>query len=295
MKKILITGGTGLLGKALVEESHYNILATYVGDYVVPDSDRIKYHKLDILDRDGYERAYEAYRPDVTVHAASIGSPDYAEKNKKYTWDINVLGTQMIISCCEKYGSKLIYISSNGIYDGEHAPYKEDDAARPVNYYGETKLAGEKVTRAAPIVSAIVRPILMYGWHYPFERSNIVTMSLAKLRKGEMVYAYDDVYSNALYANSCAEAIVRIIEDDKYETFNLAGAQRSSIYGLLVAAAEVFGLDKTKVKPVKQGYFNELVPRPKDTSYVTDKMNKVLGLKPLSLKEGLQMMKERGK
>lgn len=292
--QIFITGGTGLLGKALIENRSNNdeIVATYLGDYTMEGCEGVKYIQLDIRDSEGCIRIFRDFKPEIVIHTASIGSPDYAEKNRIETKDINVKGTQTILSICEQFCTKFIYISSNGIYDGERAPYGEESKAEPINYYGEVKLQAEEVTKQAKTQQAIVRPILMYGWNYPFERSNIVTQAILKLQKGEAMNAYDDVYANPLFNYSCAMAIWYIIKKEKYDVFNIAGSERVSIYQLLRKVAEIFNLDGNLIKPVQQGFFNELVKRPKDTSFKTDKMEKELGLKPLSLDEGLHLMKE---
>lgn len=291
--KVLITGGTGLLGKALIETSAEDeLLATYVGEYDLSNTGgRLRFVKLDVLDVDGYSRLFQDFVPDVVIHTASIGSPDYAEKNRALTWEINVGGTRNIIRLCEKHRSKFIFISSNGIYDGDHAPYAEDSPALPINYYGEVKLEGESLTKAADTTTAIIRPILMYGWNNVFERSNIVTMAIDKLRKGEALSVYDDVFSNPLFSLSCAEAIWKVIRLGRFETFNISGAERVSIYQLITKAAELFGLDQNMVRPVRQGFFNELVKRPVDTTFNSGKMVDVLGVRPLSLEEGFRIMK----
>lgn len=292
--KILITGGTGLLGKALIEtvDSNYEIVATYLGNYDVEDTHQVKYTKLDTRDKAGYEYLFRDFKPKVVIHTASIGSPDYAEKNKELTWEVNVGGTQNILFICERFDAKFIYISSNGIYDGNKAPYGEKDEAKPINYYGQTKLEGERIVQKARIPYAMVRPILMYGWPHSFERGNIVTFALSKLEQCEVVNAYGDVYLNPLFNHSCAEAIWKIVKEEKYDVFNIAGAERVTIYKLIQEAAYVFKLNLDLIKPVQQGFFNELVKRPSDTSYKTEKMEKELGIKPLSLKEGLRIMRE---
>lgn len=293
MMRILITGGTGLLGKALIEKClvPVDIVATYVGNYEISNTDTVRYVNLDVLDESGYAKLFEDFKPEVLIHTASIGSPDYAEKNKDITWKINVSGTKNLVSLCEKFNTKLIFISSNGIYDGNNAPYAENDLANPVNYYGETKLEGEEVIKKFNITYAILRPNLMYGWNHSFERPNIVTLALSKLLKNEKVFAYDDVRTNALFSGSCAEAVWKVIKENKYDTFNIAGNEIVSIYTLLKKTAEIFELDASLIEPVKQGYFNELVSRPKDTSYRTDKMEKILKVKPLSLSDGLKIMR----
>jgi len=224
-----------------------------------------------------------------------MNSPDYVEKNSNEAWEISVGGTQNILDACEKFGAKFIYISSNAIYDGSKAPYREEDAARPVNYYGQIKLEGEEITKKAKVVWAIVRPILMYGWNYTFERPNIITIGIAKLRKKEKFFVYDDVYYSPLYYYSCAEAIWTIIEKNKFRIFNIGGKDRLSVYELMKKAAQVFDLDGNLLMPVQQGFFKELVKRPRDTSYNTAKMESVLGLKPLKADEGLELMRREEK
>jgi len=291
--RVLITGGTGLLGKALLYDcnNQIEIIATYVGNYSMQDSGQIKYLQLDVRDKAGYMDLFKKFRPDTTVHTAGIGSPDFAENNRELVRDINLNGTGNILDMCNKFNSKFIFISSNGIYDGQKAPYSEEDNAEPVNYYGEVKLQGEEITKKAKVPFAIVRPILMYGWQYPFERSNIVTQSILKLQNQEVVHAYDDVYAKPLLNHSCAKAVWKIIEENKYGVYNIAGADRVNIYQLITKTAEIFNLNKSLILPVQQGYFNELTKRPRDTSFKTDRMEKELGIEPLALDEGLSMMK----
>lgn len=292
--RILITGGTGLLGRALVSsaENNHEIVCTYVGDYEILNTPQIIYKKLDMCDREGYFHLFRDFKPEVTIHTAGVNKPDYVESNNKEAWKTNVGGTQNVISACEEFNSKFIYISSNAIYNGDSAPYREEDNADPVNYYGKIKLACEEITKESDTIWAIVRPILMYGWNYAFERPNIVTAGISRLRKREKFFVYDDVYYTPLYHRCCAEAIWKMIENNKFEIFNIGGKDSASIYELLKEVVRVFELDGNLLIPVQQGFFKELVKRPKDTSYNTAKMENVLGLKPLEIKRGLELMRQ---
>lgn len=282
-----------MLGKALIETKECSsfIVATYQGNYKMNDTAQIKYVKRDIIDKDGYKKLFEEVKPEVVIHTASIGSPDYSEQHQEETWQVNVGGTINICELCNDFEASLVYISSNGIYDGNNAPYSEASEAIPINYYGKVKLEGENIVKIIKKPCAIVRPILMYGWNYPHERQNIITIALSKLQRGEDMYAYEDVFSNPLLATGCAQAIWTIIMKEEYDVYNIAGKDVVSIYEFVCKAAEIFGLNKNLIKPVTQGFFNELVKRPSNTSYRTDKMEAKLELKPLSLFEGLQIMK----
>ena len=295
--RVLITGGTGLLGKSLIETAKkgLEIIATHLGKCTLKDTVCVKYKILDICDTKANAALYKHFRPDVTIHAAGVGSPDYAERHKEEARAINIGGTQNIVGNCGKFRSDLVYISSNGIYDGSAAPYCEDDEARPINYYGQIKLEGENISRKSTVPSSIVRPMLLYGWNHINGRQNIVTYALSRLEKGEEVYVYNDVFANPIFAPACAAAIWKIIKEKRYETFNIAGKETVSIYRLIKYVAETFGFDPNLVIPVQQGFFNELVKRPKDTSFDTAKMCDVLGLNPASVEDGLLLMKKTRK
>lgn len=291
---ILITGGTGLLGKAIINTMRpgINIASTFDGAYSVDNTDIVKHLKVNILDKKSYIDLALSFKPEYIIHCASIGSPDFAELNKDLTWNVNVAGTSNIVDVCNSVGAKLIYISSNGLYSGDSPPYSEDSPANPINFYGMTKLEGEKISKTATNGCVIVRPILMYGWNNSFERKNIVTSSLEKLRRNEIVYAYNDVFVSPLYSEQCASAIWNIITNNIAGDFNIGGAERASIYDLLLKTAKIFGLNQDLVIPVQQGFFKELVKRPRDTSFSTLKMEKMLGIKPLTLEQGLSLMKK---
>jgi dTDP-4-dehydrorhamnose reductase len=295
--KVLITGGTGLLGRNLIETmpSSCEATATYLGDYQMRSTPVVQYQKLDIRDKEGYARLFQEFNPEIVIHTASIGSPDYAEKNKTETQEINIGGTQNIIANCERFKAKFIFVSSNGIYDGDNAPYAEEDEAMPVNYYGQIKLEGERISKNAAVPFAIVRPILMYGWNNPHERDNIITSSLKKLKQREVVYVYEDVFYNPVPARFCAQAIWKIIQTGKFDTFNIGGRDIVSVYEFVQSATKIFDLDLNLVQPIKQEFLKELVKRPKNTSYQTKKMENILGLVPLSIKEGLEIMREEGR
>jgi dTDP-4-dehydrorhamnose reductase len=132
----------------------------------------------------------------------------------------------------------------------------------------------------------------MYGWNNAYERKNILTMTLEKLTNNEKVYAYEDVYSNPLYSVQCAQVIWKIIEMNLTGDFNVGGAETVTICDFLRTAAKVFGQNQELIVPVRQGYFSELVKRPRDTSLATNKIEDILGIKPLTLEQGLSMMKK---
>ena len=291
--KILITGGTGLLGTALLQSgrsSNFEITATYCRSQC-PVLSSITFARLDVSDSDNVMRLFDQVQPEVVIHAASIGSVDYAEQHRDETWAVNVDGTRNIAEACRRYGARLVFISSNAVFDGERPFYSEEDAVCPINYYGELKVEGERVVQTLVEDPAIVRPILMYGWPNVGQRGNMVTFWLEKFEQGELVHAVNDVWSKPLQVENCAMVCWEVILQGGKGIYHVAGADHVSLYEYAIHVANSFGADPDLVKSVSSSFFPQLVTRPIDTSFMTDKMESVLGVQPIGLIEGLNRMK----
>jgi len=292
---ILITGGTGLLGKALLSTVPREVqpAATYYGEPPPNRDVTLPFCPLDIRDVDAVARLFDEFRPNVVIHTASIGSVDYAEQHREEAWAVNVSGTRNVAEACRRHGAKLVFISSNAVFDGQHPPYAEEDVLCPLNYYGELKVAGEQVVQETLDDAAIVRPIVMYGWPNPGERGNLVTYWLDRLGRGEQIRAVDDVWSKPLQVENCAEVCWAIVAQDRVDVYHAAGADRVSLYEFALQVTQTFGFDADRIIPVPSSHFPQMAIRPKETSFVTDKMERVLGVRPVGLVEGLRRLKAR--
>lgn len=292
-KIVLITGSAGLLGTALLQRIPENIRVapTYFTNpqlNVHPDTTT---YKLDITNEENVLSVFKNVKPTYVIHASSLGNVDYCETHREEAYKINVVGTKNIIKGCEKYGSKLIFISSNAVFDGLHAPYDEDSLVLPVNYYGETKAIGEDLVSDSGLQYAIVRLVLMYGWNNPSERQNPVTWLLDKLRQGEHIKLVDDTYTNPILNTQAALAVWSIIDKNKTGIFHIAGKDRVNRYEFGISVAEIFGFKTELIQKVDSSYFKGIANRMPDTTYITKRMENELMLKPLQLIDGLRYMK----
>ncbi len=292
-QRILITGGTGLLGHALLAAAPggAQLYGTYLPGKAPTTPMPCPFFSLDVRDKGRVAQVFEQTQPDLVIHTASIGSVDYAEQHREESWAVNVGGTQNVGEMCQRYHAKLIFISSNAVFDGDHPFYAEHAPVNPVNYYGRLKVEGEQWVQASGLDTAIIRPILMFGWNLPVERGNWVTAWIERLSRGERVKVVDDTKSKPLYAPSCAEVIWEVVRRNRSGIYHVAGADHITLYDLALKTAEVFGLDPTLIDPVPSSFFPEIAPRPRDTSFDTTKMEQDLGILPWSVKAGLEHMK----
>jgi dTDP-4-dehydrorhamnose reductase len=270
-KKILITGGTGLLGVALQRSAPQDIqgFSIYFPERSLPLPLPFPIRAADVSDRREMQAVFEWAQPEVVIHTAAIGSVDYAEKNRDETRKVNRGGTEIVVELCQIFKSRLIYISSNAIFDGRTPFYSETAPLKPINYYGQLKVEAERAVRESSILWAIVRPILMYGWPYPGERDNPVVWWVRSLENGQPIKVVDNVLSKPLPAWSCAEAVWAVIRQNRTGIYHVAGRDHISLYS----------------------YFPEIAPRPQDTSFDTTKMETELEVKPVGVRDGLLKMK----
>jgi len=290
--KVLITGGKGLLGSSLIKTGNKtnHLLWTYFKNPPKTHNNNAVY--LDLNNYKGIETVFSDFKPDIVIHTAGNGNVDWCEKNKDQAYTINVSGTKNIVLACRKYNSKIIYISSNAVFDGTSAPYNESSLPNPINFYGHTKIICEHTVKAFMPDHVIVRPILMYGWDSEGERSNPTTWLIKMLKENKTVKMVDDIYVNPLYAVDCANIIWKIIEKNKKGTFHLGGRDCINRYEMAIQTARVFGLDERLIEPVKNDYFKDIAPRPFNTCYDTTKMQKELGIKPGVFIDCLTLMKK---
>jgi dTDP-4-dehydrorhamnose reductase len=292
VKRILITGGTGLLGVALQRSAPLGLegFSLYFPERPLPVPLPFALRAADVSDPAQMQAVFAWAKPDVVIHAAAIGSVDFAEQNRDATRKVNVGGTEVVVKLCQTFQSRLIYISSNAVFDGRTPLYSETAPVNPINYYGQLKVEAENLVQAGGIPWAIVRPILLYGWPYPGERDNPVVWWVNSLENRKPIKVVDNVWSKPLPAWSVAEVIWAIIQQNRTGIYHAAGRDHLSLYQFALLTAAVFGLDAGMITPVPDSYFPEIAPRPQDTSFDTTKMETELGLKTVAVREGLEQM-----
>lgn len=287
--KVLITGGSSLLGKALLETApnHIETEATWYTNYVLPGMLR-----LDITDDRQVKYVLSNIRPNIIIHCAGIAAVDYSELYVQETRISNVIGTKNIIDAAKLLKAKLVYISTNAVFDGENAPYSETDERQPVSLYGKIKKEVEDVITANMVDYLIVRPILLFGWPWPGGRQNWVTRVIQSLERGLSMKMVDDTVSQPFYAKSCAEAIWKLLAQDSRGVFHLGGPETMSLYDLAMKTAQSFGLDDSLISRASSADFKTLAPRPRDTHFCLDKA-KDLGIELMTVEAGLLDMQQQ--
>ena len=287
-KRLLVTGASGLLGNKIVAlaESDYLVTPTDITEPLHPNA-----VKADITDSDGVSHLFRKLGPDIVIHTASETNVDKCETEKERAWKINVEGTRNIAEACQKTNAKLICISTDYVFDGEKGFYDEEDKPNPINYYGLTKLEGEKqVTRHCKNY-AILRTSVLYGRH-PWKQ-DFATWIINKLKQNQEITVVDDHYNTPTLADNLAKMALEVGARDLQGIFHASGCERISRYEFARRIAKTFDLETGLIKPIKMRELTAwIAKRPKDSSLSTEKVRKQLKIKPLNINEGLSKLKQ---
>ena len=284
--KILLIGGSGLFGQAfidLVEKTSYEIYATYNRNPL----DFENAFQIDITDAIKVKQFIEKIKPDVIIHAAAFTNVDRCEIEKEKAYEINAKATENIAKVAKEINAKLIYISTDYVFDGKKGMYKEEDETNPVNYYGVTKLEGEKAVIKNCSDFIIARTSVIYGAN----KKNFATWAIEELRKDNQIKIITDQWVSPTLNRDLAEQIYKLIEKDERGIFHAAGGERVSRYDFVIKLAEVFGFDKKLVIPVISENMGWIAKRPRDSSLDVSKISNIKA--PYKLREALYLLKKR--
>lgn len=258
--KILVTGATGQLGHDVAEE-----LAKRGHEPIgVGSAD------MDITSEEQVRKIFDRVRPEAVVHCAAYTAVDRAEDEPELCRRINAEGTRRIARFCREYGCKLLYISTEYVFEGEgERPWEPDDTPNPLNVYGQSKYEGEQAVQECLDKYFIVRISWVFGLH----GGNFVRTMLRLGRERGAVKVVDDQIGSPTYTRDLSILLADMAESEKYGIYHASNEGFCSWYEF---AAEIFrkaGL-RVDVTPVDSGSFPTKARRPHNSRMNKDKIVK---------------------
>ena len=194
-----------------------------------------------------------------------MASVDACEDQPQLAREINYDATCQLTNLSEKLKSRLIFISSDVVFDGIKGDYREEDQPRPMNIYAQMKRDSEKYILQNHRNAVIIRPALFYGVALGGRRSFTETM-LAQLRAGKNITTFTDQYRTPIPVNDLARAIWEVVQHDYQGILHLGGTQKVNRYEVGIMLCDLFQLNKELLIPVKSAEVQLKTPRPLDCS-----------------------------
>ena len=278
MRPILVTGASGKLGayvvRRLVEQDRPVVAWSGSASGEVCG---VPLRPVDLSNMHETRSAFSEAGPSATIHCAALSaigdcyrSPEKAEK-------INVQATALLGELAER----IVYTSTDLVFDGRNAPYSEEDKAAPLSVYGRTKLAGEQALHGRSL-AAVVRVSLMFGPGL-LGSGGFFEQQYRALQAGESLSLFHDEWRTPLALRDAADGLVEIMDSDFQGTLHLGGPQRLSRAEMGLVLARHLQAEEGLVRTVSQDSIDFPEPRPSDVSLNSQLARELFGWNPTSV------------
>lgn len=289
--KILITGSNGLLGQKLLHSisiSKNDLHGCDLAESTLVEEIDFNYFKHDLTEPKKTIEKIKLIQPEVIIHTAAMTDVDQCEVDREQCWKINVKATESVLKGAARIQAKLIFISSDYVFNGKNGPYDEDDLPDPIGYYGKSKLAAENIIRGSNIDWAILRTIVLYGTGKTI-RSCFVTWLLKKLRAGEKVNIVNDQWGNTTIVDDLCSGIKRVIKLNVSGILHIGGRDFMTRYEFARRIADYFELDGNLITPIPTAQLKQKAPRPYKSGLKINKAERELYTTFRTVEESLSL------
>jgi dTDP-4-dehydrorhamnose reductase len=287
IKKILVTGSAGLIGTQIVKDlldNHKQVYSCY--NKTKPELGIITH--LDLTKKDDIVNTMNRIKPDVVIHLGAMTDVELCETETELAKKINTDATEILALESEKYNTFFVYMSTDYVFDGKVGMKKENDKTNPINFYGKSKLDGERVFKKITTPNVIVRTSTPFGIHSKKISFPIWVKKNLELEKEISVVV--DQYTSPSYVPNISKMIIEIIERKITGIIHLAGATKLSRYDFAVQISKIINANKQFLKLTKMDQMDWKAQRPADSSLSVSKANKILKNKPEKIEDSLKLL-----
>jgi dTDP-4-dehydrorhamnose reductase len=290
MKKLLITGASGFLGWHICQlaKQEWEIYGTYLSHSVeIPG---MKMLKVNLTNFQELQRIFSDVKPTAVIHTAAQSQPNFCQTHPEESQAINVTASCNIAGLCADNSIPCAFTSTDLVFDGLNAPYREADSVSPVNLYGEQKAIAEAGMLERYPMTAVCRMPLMFGAATPTAKSFIQPF-IQTLKAEKELNLFIDEFRTPVSGTTAAKGILLALEKVN-GIIHLGGKERISRYDFGQILVEVFQLPTSRLKCCRREDVKMAAPRPADVSLDSSKAF-ALGYQPLSLRKELQELINR--
>lgn len=291
--KILVVGANGFTGRRILSNlsatGKYEVMGCSLRSDIMPGSGDYRFFCADINDYPAIEDLFHALTPDVVINTSALSVPDYCETHHEEAYATNVSAVEHLARCCSRSKSRFLHFSTDFVFDGQsRIPYTEQDLPSPVNYYGETKLLGERAVAEACDNYAVIRVVVVYGKALPGQHGNILQLVKTRLENHQEIRVVSDQWRTPTWVNDIATGVELLLPSEAKGIYHICGDECLSISEIAYRVADYFRLDSSLIHPVTTEEMREVTPRPQFSGLSIEKARRELGYCPASLEEGMR-------
>ncbi|HJO92389.1 MAG TPA: SDR family oxidoreductase [Victivallales bacterium] len=281
--KILVTGASGLLGTDIVktfEKKGHEVIKTAF-------SQRDGFIAADISKENGIKTLSDL-NWDLIIHTSASRDPDICENNKTEAYRLNVWASEKLAEAAFKKNARMLFISTDYVFSGEKAPYKEIDETNPINYYGKNKVEAEELISKILVENVcIIRVPVLYGINAGLKASALLNSSITLINSGKTSYLDDYIIRYPTFTEDVSRAIFLLVEKNAFGIYHYSGQDKTTKYKIALMIADLLGKNHNHLNKISERP-NTAARRPYDSHLDISKITYLGFRKPLPLKERLK-------
>ncbi len=279
MKRLLVTGASGLLGSNLMRlvADRYDVTGVMTGRHARMTPGKVSCTILlaDLTQPGQVERVMESVQPEMVIHCAAMTNVDRCEAFPDEAECMNSHLPGALAKAAAGSGARFLHISTDSVFDGEQGGYTEEDEPRPNNVYARTKLEGEQRVFAA-FPGALVARVNFYGWSWQGKRS-LAEWFYNNLSAGKRVLGFTDLYFCPLLVNELVEILLNMLARNLCGLYHVVSSESQSKYDFGRMVAREFGFDESLIAPSSYLEAGLKAPRSRQLNLSSAKLARELG------------------
>ena len=262
----LVTGAGGALGSVLMRVLHEEQRTAFgMISSAGPEPNVGKFMRTDLTDADGYRDRIVAMRPRLILHLAAVSQVAAAHSDPDRARAVNVDATIQLLDIARRVGARFVYVSTDLVFDGEAAPYREDMATEPCSFYGRTKLEAECYVLGYAR-GLVLRLPLMYGFPEATRPPTFFESMLRALRERRPIPLFEDEFRTPLWLDDAARACSALGHTEAVGVIHVGGPERLSRLEMGRRIVAAVGGDESLLVATQRSAFAAPEPRPRDVS-----------------------------
>ncbi|MCC6695512.1 MAG: NAD(P)-dependent oxidoreductase [Candidatus Hydrogenedentes bacterium] len=290
-KRLMVTGAGGFVAGSIIQDAVNGWEVHGVSRSPAPvEMSNLVWHQLPEVDADCLHDVFHDIEPDALIHTAALADIDFCEANKELAEQVNTTLTRELAELCEDHDTRVVFLSTDTVFDGERGLYTEDDPPHPVNFYGTTKVRAEEAVASVGGNAVIARVALVMGLPVLGAGNSFVSRMIATLEAGKNATAPSNEVRSPVDVFTLGRALVELAGNDFLGRIHLSGNDVLNRYDMMLRIAARLGYAPDRIIAQDPSGIPGRAPRPRDVSLSNAKARAVLQTPMAGLDEGLELV-----
>ena len=290
-RKLIVTGANGFVAGSVIAQAgeQWQLHAMSRGESLTQHG-QLHWHTCDTQSPEQLTRLLHEVKPDAVIHTAALADIDFCQAHPELARAANVDLTRTLVDLCGDAGAKLVFCSTDTVFDGERAPYNEDARPGPINFYAETKVEGEQIVTSLGAQAVIARLSLVVGLPVLGAGNSFLARMIANLKDGHPVAATEREVRTPVDVITVGRALLELAAGNHAGIFHLAGHDRLNRLEIAQKIAVRFGFPQQLIVAQAVATSPGRAARPRDVALNNAKACAQLKTPMRTIDEGLSLI-----